>query len=73
MATGQKNINTHWYLFDNNGAKQRGFQDLKNYGQDKIVYYNQDGWMLYGQQRINGNWYNFDLLPLLQLHYQNNV
>ena len=37
MAIGQKNINNHWYLFDNNGAMQRGFQNLKefmNYGLD---------------------------------------
>ena len=29
---------------------------LKAYGDDKTVYYNQDGWMLYGQQKskING-------------------
>ena len=60
MATGQNKINNHWYLFDNEGAMQRGFQNLKAYGEDKVVYYNQDGWMLYGQQRINGNWYNFD-------------
>ncbi|MCQ4116721.1 N-acetylmuramoyl-L-alanine amidase [Ligilactobacillus sp. MP3] len=60
MTTGQKNINNHWYLFDNKGAMQRGFQNLKAYGQDKTVYYNKDGWMLYGQQNINGHWYNFD-------------
>ncbi|URI12678.1 N-acetylmuramoyl-L-alanine amidase [Ligilactobacillus salivarius] len=60
MTTGQKNINNHWYLFDNKGAMQRGFQNLKSYGQDKTVYYNKDGWMLYGQQKIGGHWYNFD-------------
>ena len=60
MTTGQKNINNHWYLFDNNGAMQRGFQSLKAYGEDKTVYYNKDGWMLYGQQNIGGHWYNFD-------------
>ena len=60
MTTGQKNINNHWYLFDNNGAMQRGFQNLKAYGQDKTVYYNKDGWMLYGQQNMGGHWYNFD-------------
>ena len=60
VATGQNYINDHWYLFDNKGAMQRGFQSLKAYGQDKTVYYNHDGWMLFGQQRISGNWYNFD-------------
>jgi len=60
MVTGQQRINGHWYLFDNNGAMQRGFQNLKAYGDDKTVYYNQDGWMLYGQQKIENKWYNFD-------------
>ncbi|MEY8736166.1 KxYKxGKxW signal peptide domain-containing protein [Lactobacillus sp. AN1001] len=58
MAVGQKNINGHWYLFNEKGAMQRGFQYLPE--QNKTVYYNQDGWMLHGQQRINGYWYNFD-------------
>ena len=58
MAVGQKNINGHWYLFNKDGAMQRGFQYLPE--QNKTVYYNKDGWMLYGQQRINGYWYNFD-------------
>ena len=39
---------------------QHSFQNLKAYGQDKIVYYNKDGWMLHGQQNIGGHWYNFD-------------
>ena len=60
MTTGQKNINNHWYLFDNKGAMQRGFQNLTPYGEAKTVYYNQKGWMVYGQQNINGHWYNFD-------------
>ena len=60
MSTGQKNINNHWYLFDDKGAMQHSFQNLKAYGQDKIVYYNKDGWMLHGQQNIGGHWYNFD-------------
>ena len=38
MAIGQKNINNHWYLFDNNGGIQRGFKNLKDYGQVKTVY-----------------------------------
>ncbi|MCR1901896.1 glycoside hydrolase family 70 protein [Ligilactobacillus apodemi] len=61
MVYGQQNINGHWYLFDQTtGAMQRGFQNLKDYGEDKTVYYNQDGWMLYGQQKIDGYWYLFD-------------
>lgn len=61
MVHGQQNITGHWYLFDKTtGAMQRGFQNLKDYGDDKTVYYNQDGWMLYGQQKIENKWYNFD-------------
>ncbi len=60
MVTGQQRINGHWYLFDNNGAMQRGFQNLKAYGDDKTVYYNQDGWMLYGWQGIDNVPYYFD-------------
>ncbi|WP_423249029.1 glucosaminidase domain-containing protein, partial [[Ruminococcus] torques] len=26
----------------------------------KVVYYNAKGWMLYGEQQINGHWYYFD-------------
>ncbi|WP_025087147.1 KxYKxGKxW signal peptide domain-containing protein [Ligilactobacillus apodemi] len=58
MATGQQNINNHWYLFNEKGEMQRGFQYIAD--QNKTVYYNQDGWMLYGQQKIDGYWYNFD-------------
>lgn len=60
MATGEKNINGHWYLFDRQGQMQRGFQELDQYGQNKTVYYNDQGHMLYGQQRIANKWYNFD-------------
>lgn len=59
MAVGQKNINGHWYLFNEQGAMQRGFQYIP--AQNKTVYYNQDGWMLYGVQQIDQNKYYFDL------------
>ncbi|MEY8661334.1 glycoside hydrolase family 70 protein [Ligilactobacillus faecis] len=58
MTTGQQKINGHWYLFDQNGAMQRGYQYIPE--QQKIVYYNQDGWMLYGKQKIAGTTQNFD-------------
>lgn len=60
MKTGQQKIGAHWYLFDKNGAMQRGFQNLKAYGEDKTVYYNNDGWMLYGWQSINNETHHFD-------------
>ena len=37
-----------------------GFQNLKSYGQDKIVYYAGNGQMQYGQQHLLGHWYLFD-------------
>ena len=52
MKYGQQNINGHWYLFDNTGAMQRGFQYISS--QNKLVYYNKDGWMLYGNQNLSG-------------------
>ena len=60
MQYGQQNITGHWYLFDNNGAMQRGFQNLKDYGDNKTVYYNQDGWMQYGWQWLDNATRYFD-------------
>ena len=60
MAIGQKKIDDHWYLFDKNGAMQRGFQNLKDYGDNKTVYYNQDGWMQYGWQWLDNATRYFD-------------
>ena len=51
MTVGQKNIGGHWYLFSKyNGAMLTGFQNLADYGQNKIIYYDKNGQMLYGQQ-----------------------
>ncbi|WP_242439776.1 hypothetical protein [Ligilactobacillus salivarius] len=58
MSTEQKNIDSHWYLFDNKGVMQQGFQNIGY--QNKTVYYNEDGWMLYGWQNIDGKVYYFD-------------
>ena len=55
---GQKRINNHWYLFDNSGIMQTGFQYIKE--QNKTVYYNSNGEMLYGEQLIDGAWRYFD-------------
>ena len=35
-----------------------GFKEIKS--QNKIVYYNSSGHMVFGQQKIDGNWYYFD-------------
>lgn len=60
MTTGQKNIDGHWYLFNSKGVMQRGFQYISY--QNKTVYYNKDGWMLYGHQLINGKKYYFNTI-----------
>uniref|UniRef100_UPI0025E664B5 hypothetical protein n=1 Tax=uncultured Ruminobacter sp. TaxID=538947 RepID=UPI0025E664B5 len=41
-----------WYLFSwGTGAMQTGFQNLKNYGENKTVYYERNGRMQYGGTR----------------------
>ena len=60
MMTGEHYINGHWYLFNDKGQMQRGFQKVMENGKEKTVYYNYDGWMLYGWQTINGKRYYFD-------------
>ena len=57
MTTGQRNIDGSWYLFDNQGVMQTGFQRIENQG--KTVYYNKEGQMQYGQQAIGNHWYLF--------------
>ena len=58
MTTGQRNIDGSWYLFDNQGVMQTGFQRIEN--QNKTVYYNKNGQMQYGQQVVGNHWYLFD-------------
>ena len=65
-ATGQKNINSHWYYFNpNTGAMATGLTYLPD--QKKVVYYNNQGQMQYGQQDLNGATYYFDLVTGEQL------
>ena len=56
-AAQEKYINGHWYLYKNN-QKQTGLQHLST--GNKVVYYNSQGQMVFGQQNINGHWYYFD-------------
>lgn len=63
---GQKQINGSWYYFDpaNNGTRtSKSFitltKNVDNTAEDKIVYYDDEGKMVYKQQKIDGNWYCF--------------
>ena len=59
MYTGEKIINGHWSYFDDKtGAMVKGFKTISS--QNKTVYYNLKGQMLYGLQEINGKKYYFD-------------
>ena len=56
---GEKYINGYWYLFDNStGAMKTGFQYIAS--GNKKVYYNSQGRMLYGVQKIGNNYYGFN-------------
>ena len=56
--TGERQIGGYWYYFDGNGVMQTGFVNLGS----KTVYYNSDGQMQYGEQKINNAWYYFDTI-----------
>ena len=59
MKYGQVNIDGHWYFFDKvTGAMKTGWVYIPE--QNKTVYYNKDGQMVYGTQIINGKTYHFD-------------
>ncbi|MEO5290771.1 pectinesterase family protein [Limosilactobacillus allomucosae] len=57
MVTNQEeHLAGHWYYFGANGQMQTGFVTLKD---GRLVYYNVDGQMQYGEQKINDKWYHF--------------
>src|SRR5699024_7475464 len=58
MTTGQKNIAGSWYLFNNQGVMQTGFQKIAN--QDKTVHYDSNGKMQYGWQWVDNATRYFD-------------
>lgn len=61
VATGEKSIQNHWYLFDKNGHMITGMVKQSVYGvaSDKTALYGSDGQMRYGEQSYNGAWYLF--------------
>ena len=56
VKNGEAKIGNHWYYFNAVGQMQTGFVTLKD---GRLVYYNADGQMQYGEQKINGKWYHF--------------
>ena len=56
---GELHWKGHWYYFNpsDDGAMAIGFFTLPS---GKTVLYGEDGAMLYGEQRVDGRWYNFD-------------
>ncbi len=56
MKYGQQFLNGHWYLFQNGeGQMLKGLQDLTEYGENKVVYYDPtNGMMQYGKVTVNG-------------------
>ena len=65
QAVGQKHIKGHWYYFDAKKGMATGLTYLPD--QKKVVYYNNQGQMQYGQQVLNGVTYYVDLVTGEQL------
>lgn len=57
LALNEQKISDHWYYFGNNGVMRTGFTSLPD---GRLVYYNADGQMQYGEQQISGKWYCFN-------------
>lgn len=55
-AGREAQINGKWYNFTSDGSASTGFTKLAS---DKTVYYNDQGQMQYGEQKIDGKWYYF--------------
>jgi len=50
----------HWYYFDLITGERAVSKFVHLEDNDRWVYYDSHGWMVYGEQQINGNWYYFD-------------
>ena len=55
-AGREAQISGKWYNFTSDGSASTGFTKLAS---GKTVYYNAQGQMQYGEQKINGKWYYF--------------
>ena len=56
-ANREAQIDGKWYNFTSDGSASTGFTKLAS---GKLVYYNAQGQMQYGEQKLNNNWYYFN-------------
>lgn len=61
MAKNENKIGNYWYYFGNDGVMRTGFVTLTDTGKTRIVYYNTQGQLQYGQQTINSKTYYFNV------------
>ena len=57
VKQAERHIDGHWYYFDAQGAMATGLTTLPD---GRLVYYNKQGQMQYGEQPVNGKWLFFD-------------
>lgn len=50
----------HWYYFELDTGERATSKFVYLPAGDRWVYYDSNGWMVYGEQKINNNWYYFD-------------
>ncbi len=62
IIKGESAIDGNWHLFNQSGYMVTGFAKLNQFGlsDNRVVYYNTNGVMQYGQQWIDNKWYLFD-------------
>ena len=61
MAKNESKIGDYWYYFGNDGVMRTGFVTLTDTGKTRVVYYNTQGQLQYGQQTINSKTYYFNI------------
>ncbi|PWJ45569.1 putative secreted protein [Limosilactobacillus mucosae] len=61
MAKNESKIGDYWYYFGNDGVMRTGFVTLTDTDKTRVVYYNTQGQLQYGQQTINSKTYYFNI------------
>ncbi|MGZ7884660.1 serine hydrolase [Limosilactobacillus ingluviei] len=57
VKQAERHIDGHWYYFNGQGVMATGLTTLPD---GRLVYYNKQGQMQYGEQPVNGKWLFFD-------------